>query len=129
LIDFKFALNDFNMSLRIFHGLDWTTKDTPWKKESPRSNDCQVEFRFQMISLEFSQFTAASQIASRLALSIRDFLIVDNVETSTWQKFLSYTLPESDEAPRENGSVMVDIEYVFVRPDVERDCREARLKV
>jgi hypothetical protein len=118
------------MSLRVFQGLDWISEQNSRRKSSARSSECKVEFRFQMISLEFNRFSDASQIASRLAFSVRDFVVVDNVETSTWQKFLCYSLPGPADPPRENGSQMLVFEYALVRPDVERvDNKEARLKV
>lgn len=130
MIDLKFNLSDFNLSLRIFQGLDWVTEHNSRSKDHTRSSECKVEFRLQMMSLEFNRFTDASQTATRLSFSVRDFVVVDNIETSSWRKFLCYTLPGSSDPPRENGSNMFGVEYALVRPDIKRvDNKEARLTV
>lgn len=116
--------------------MDWVSETN----EIGRSKECEAEIRALMLFMEFIRFTDASRIASRLVLSTRDLVIVvyekffkflqDNVEASSWQRFLCYNLPGPSDPPRENDSRMLEVDYALVRPDLSlAERKEARLKV
>ena len=127
---------DSNVMWRIYDGYDWKmnrAKRRPNQdiSQAPheRSKECKVEVRAQMVNVEYCRFKPESAMTSRLSVSIRDLDVMDNVDTSSWRKFLSFCTPGSGERPREDGSCMIEVEYAIVRPDLKFGKEEARLKV
>ncbi|KAJ3221056.1 autophagy- protein 2 [Clydaea vesicula] len=141
---------DFNVTWRIYDGFDWERNRDCMKRRElvnrptfrgesgmpstiksnfHRSIEPKVEIRANMIKVEYDSFSADSVTSSRLLVLIKDFDIVDNVETSSWRKFLSFLTPSIGEQPRENGSNMINLELLNVRPDLKLNKEESRLKI
>ncbi|KAJ3390374.1 autophagy- protein 2 [Lobulomyces angularis] len=141
---------DFNVTWRIYDGFDWERNRDCMKRRElvnrptfrgesgmpstiksnfHRSIEPKVEIRANMIKVEYDSFSADSVTSSRLLVLIKDFDIVDNVETSSWRKFLSFLTPSLGEQPRENGSNMINLELLNVRPDLKLNKEESRLKI
>lgn len=54
-----------------------------------------------------------SLLLNRIALKVTDFEIIDNIQTSTWNKFLTYM---RSIGPREAGSSMLKLQIETVKP-------------
>ncbi|KAJ3332303.1 autophagy- protein 2 [Blyttiomyces sp. JEL0837] len=97
---------------------------------SPRSNNSRMELHFLKVNFEYGSYSSTSQVASKVNLSMRDFEILDNLQSSSWRKFLAPLRPNQTELPRESESKMISTQLVNVRPNpAAAHLEEARLKV
>ncbi|RKO85225.1 hypothetical protein BDK51DRAFT_28351, partial [Blyttiomyces helicus] len=95
-----------------------------------RSQESRIDIKLFSLALSYETHPPPSIVASRLAVSVRDLEVIDNVRTSLWRKFLSHRRPDADDVPRETRSNMVKVEIASVRPDArDPENEELRLKL
>ncbi|PWZ03161.1 hypothetical protein BCV70DRAFT_197398 [Testicularia cyperi] len=84
-----------------------------------RSAKSVIEFSFRGIAVEFDQLDASepTNLASRIAVDVRRFEILDNVKTSTWRTFLTEMKDRESAYRREEESKMIKIELLNVRAE------------
>ncbi|KAI9315841.1 hypothetical protein BX666DRAFT_258603 [Dichotomocladium elegans] len=103
-----------------------TGEDADRFEHRPPSPD--IEIRVDGISLQFDLLPDTEKMGVNLVLDIRDFDIIDNVKTSSWNKFLGYMRPGPHSIPRERGSMMIHLEVSSIRPVQTDPTQEFRIK-
>ncbi|KAG0188180.1 autophagy- protein 2 [Apophysomyces sp. BC1034] len=112
-----------------------TSKEEPKRqhisrhRHSRRSRTAMIEIRVNGVSVDFDLMPSTDQIGLHLVVAVKDFEVLDNVKTSSWKKFLGYMRPDASSAPRERGSVMIDVELTGIKPIPQDPTYEFRLKV
>ena len=76
----------------------------------------------------FPDNVVGQSILSTLRLKVGDLEILDNVPTSSWNKFVTYWRG-GDNRRRETASAMVDLEVVNVKPVQSLSASELVIKV
>ena len=98
-------------------------------KRLTRSKGSRMEFRVFGAGVEFDQYLPEQFIVSRTFATVKDLEILDQIKTSTWDKFLTELRSDSRGDIRETDSNMVRIELRSIRPVPEHPSEEARLRV
>ncbi|KAI9493115.1 hypothetical protein BDB00DRAFT_872630 [Zychaea mexicana] len=101
------------------------------KRESRRhfASRGDIEMRLDGLSLDLNLMPPTDNVSLYLLLKVRDYQIIDNVKTSSWHQFLGYMRPDSNELPREQGSVMLRFEVTGARPVADDPTQEFRIKL
>lgn len=94
-----------------------------------RSRFSAIDIQLENLQATLFSFASDDPLASRLAMSIADLSIVDNLKTSTWHKFLTELRPRDGGTTRPTGSPMVRIVLKMLRPAGSSDGEEADLSV
>ncbi|KAG0236113.1 autophagy- protein 2 [Actinomortierella wolfii] len=95
-----------------------------------RSSQSMIEIRAESIRLDFEDYISGIERALSLSLRVKEFEILDNLQTSLWHKFLSSQRPDSHKAtPRLTQSSMIRLDLVGVRPVLAASTVEYRVKV
>lgn len=89
------------------------------RKRLTRSRTHAIEVNLRGMKLNFDAYPATNLIASRLRIDVGSFDIIDNIQTSTWRKFLTELRPSDGGIVRESGAAMVRIELDKVRSSEE----------
>lgn len=105
-----------------------TTDRRPQQRRRRRSSP-DIEIHVERLSLELDVMPVSDQLGLHLVLAVRDYEVIDNVKTSSWNKFLGYMRPDINELPREQGSDMLRLELTGVRPVREDPTMEYRAKL
>ena len=91
-----------------------------------------MQINLRSLGLDFELLpepTEAGQaVLSTLRLKVGDLEILDNVPTSSWNKFVTYW-HGGDKRRRETASAMVDLDIVNVKPVQHLSASELVIKV
>jgi autophagy-related protein 2 len=97
-----------------------------------RSRAQKVQINLRALGLDFELLPEAVDIGqailSTLRLKVGDLEILDNVPTSSWNKFVTYWR-NGDKRRRETASAMVDLEVINVKPVQRLSASELVIKV
>lgn len=97
-----------------------------------RPRDSAVDIRLQDVAVRFDLYSAdsdsSSSLSSKLSVDIRDLTIVDNIRTSTWNKFLTELRYRDGGTLRPTGEAMVRIKLKMMK-NAEGGGDEADLRV
>ncbi|KAL7747026.1 autophagy- protein 2 [Sorochytrium milnesiophthora] len=77
---------NISVTWKLFDGMDWASTS-----DEARSGESKIDFLFSNVEIEYDQFADSADTASCLMLAVQQFEIIDNVDTSTWRKFLSHS--------------------------------------
>ncbi|KAF9977013.1 autophagy- protein 2 [Actinomortierella ambigua] len=107
-----------------------TTSTTAGRSSLERSSRSMMEIRAEKVRVDFEDYVSGIERALSLSLRVKEFEILDNLQTSLWRKFLASQRPDSHKAtPRLTQSSMVRLDLVGVRPVVAASTVEYRIKV
>ncbi|KAI9138785.1 ATG C terminal domain-containing protein [Paraphysoderma sedebokerense] len=98
-------------------------------KQFYRSSSSKVDIKIKGLSLTYDEYPSDTQVASRLILKVKEFEVLDNIQSSSWKKFCSQLRDEYENMTRESKNVMVKLEMVGVRPNLVSPAVEYRLKL
>jgi hypothetical protein len=97
-----------------------------------RSRVQKVQINLRSLSVDFQLFPEPlpeeQSVLSHLRLKVGDLEIIDNVPTSSWNKFVTYW-HGGDKRRRETASAMVDIDVLTVKPVRNLNASEFVVKV
>jgi autophagy-related protein 2 len=97
-----------------------------------RSKAQKVQINLRALGVDFELLPEPTDVGqsvlSTLRLKIGDLEILDNVPTSSWNKFVTYWRG-GDKRKRETASAMVDLEVVNVKPVQRLSASELVIKV
>src|SRR5271170_6641248 len=97
-----------------------------------RSRAQKVQINLRALGVDFELFPepteAGQSVLSTLRLKVGDLEILDNVPTSSWNKFVTYWRG-GDKQRRETASAMVDLEVANVKPVQSLSASELVVKV
>lgn len=97
-----------------------------------RSRAQKVQINLRALGVDFELFPepteAGQSVLSTLRLKVGDLEILDNVPTSSWNKFVTYWRGR-DKKRRETASAMVDLDVVNVKPVHSLSASELVVKV
>jgi autophagy-related protein 2 len=94
-----------------------------------RSRSQKVQINLRNLGMDFELLPDVGQsVLSTLRLKVGDLDILDNVPTSSWNKFVTYWRG-GDKRRRETASAMVDLEVVTVKPVQSLSASELVIKV
>ena len=112
------------------HPLDRSRRSTkPLRLKRSRNQKVQINLRALGVDFELLPENEDGQsVLSTLRLKIGDLEILDNVPTSSWNKFVTYWRG-GDSRKRETASAMVDLEVVTVKPVQSLSASELVIKV
>ncbi|KAF9930506.1 autophagy- protein 2 [Linnemannia zychae] len=100
------------------------------KKKLERSKTAMVEFNADRVRLDFEDHVSGVETASHLSVRVKEFEIIDNLQSSHWHKFLARQRHDTNSAnPRSTQSNMIRIDLDGVRPVVTASTVEFRLGV
>lgn len=68
-----------------------------------------MELKFTHCNVGLELFEK-SLLSSRLRVTVKEFQVLDHIESSTWTKFMSSAVPSSNQLPRETDRDMVKME-------------------
>lgn len=74
-----------------------------------------IDVKLAGLELDLQTFKVDAPMASRLLVRVKDLSIVDNLKTSTWNKFLTELRPRDGGITRPSGSSMVRILLKMMR--------------
>lgn len=94
-----------------------------------RSSAAAIELVFTDVKLSNTSFPITHTTASELRLSSRTFEILDNIETSTWHKFLTELRLGDGGHSRPSDEPMLRVRFAQMRSSRKSTALEARLKV
>jgi autophagy-related protein 2 len=96
-----------------------------------RSKTQKVQINLRALGVDFELLpepTEGQSVISALRLKVGDLEILDNVPTSSWNKFVTYWYG-GDKRKRETASAMVDLEVLNVKPMQTLSASELAIKV
>jgi autophagy-related protein 2 len=93
-----------------------------------RTQKVQVNLRSLGLDFELQPEEPGQSVLSTLRFKVGDLEILDNVPTSSWNKFVTYWRG-GDKRRRETASAMVDLEVVNVKPVQSLSASELVIKV
>lgn len=97
-----------------------------------RSRNQKVQINLRSLGVDFELLPEpveeGESVISTLRLKVGDLEILDNVPTSSWNKFVTYW-HGSDKRKRETSSAMVDLEVLNVKPMQTLSASELAIKV
>jgi autophagy-related protein 2 len=97
-----------------------------------RSRAQKVQINLRALGVDFELFPeplkAGQSVLSTLRLKVGDLEILDNVPTSSWNKFVTYW-HGGDKRRRETASAMVDLNVLTVKPVQTLSASELVIKV
>lgn len=88
-----------------------------------------IEMHVNGVSVELDLMPDTERTGIHFVLDVRDFEVIDNVKTSSWNKFLGYMRPDSHSLPRERGSMMLHVDLQGIRPIDQDPTLEFRVKL
>lgn len=88
-----------------------------------------IDIHLSGIGVDLHAFPEESSLASRVLVQIKDVSIVDNIKTSTWNKFLTELRPRDGGITRPTGSPMVRVVLRMLRSGETGGNGEADLSV
>ena len=94
-----------------------------------RSSAAAIEIVLAGVKLSNTSFPITHTTASELRLSSRTFEILDNIETSTWHKFLTELRLGDGGHSRPPDEPMLRVRFAQMRSSRKTTALEARLKV
>lgn len=92
-----------------------------------RTQKVQINLRALGVDFELLPDDAGQSVLSTLRLKVGDFEILDNVPTSSWNKFVTYW--RGGDKRRETASAMIDLEVINVKPVQSLSASELIVKV
>jgi autophagy-related protein 2 len=106
-----------------FQGRD--TRKTKLKLKRSRAQRVQIELKG--VNAHFWLLPPdTDEVQLSLDVTVRDLEIFDNLDTSSWKKFVTYC---REAGPRQMGSDMVRVEFMTVKPVASLSATELVLKV
>lgn len=89
-----------------------------------RSKHSMIDIELKAIRLDFDAYVKGSPMRSRLAATVRQVRILDNIKTSTWQTFLTSMASQHSPLPQyAYDMVKVEVQNFGKREDPEVRCK------
>jgi autophagy-related protein 2 len=92
-----------------------------------RTQKVQINLRALGVDFELLSDDVGQSVLSTMRLKVGDLEILDNVPTSSWNKFVTYW--RGGDRRRETSSAMVDLEVINVKPVQSLSASELVVKV
>eukprot|EP01018_Ginkgo_biloba_P036606 Gb_39311 [translate_table: standard] len=127
----RVLLRNFNVRWRMYAGSDWPSLkeygSLPVQGECTRNASSCLEVELRGVDFQYDTFPDGGLNASKLAVSIQDFLIVDNSRGAPWKMVLGHYASKLH--PRESSAKALKLELEAVKPDPSTPLEEYRLSV
>ncbi len=110
-------VQNLNLTIRLMNG----TRQAPSSRSSSASSteefvdapssvpELSMELKLTHCNVGLELFEQ-SQLSSRLRVTVKEFQVLDHIESSTWTKFMSSAIPSSNKRPRETDRDMIKME-------------------
>ena len=117
LVGKTITAHNFNLTIRLMSG----TRRTPCSRSSSFSSteefieapssvpELSMELKFTHCNVKLELFEELL-LSSRLRMTVKEFQVLDHIESSTWTKFMSSAVPPSNKRPRETDRDMIKME-------------------
>lgn len=100
---------------------------SPNRLRRPRTS--AIDVQLAEVSVSYKSYPVAVPLASRLLVNLGDLAVIDNMKTSTWNKFLTELRPRDGGITRPTGAPMVRVMLKMLRAGESSDSTEADLAV